>query len=182
MNRYYSRLKPYYRVNQEIKENANNEQGPTPPAVVSPSNASSAVESEETAATKQNPNAPGFVENTIPTLPADKTLVFESRFESGNLRKVTKVGPFEYELYLKNDYGTQSFTQWYYFRIQNTRKGETYRLNIVNLMKPDSTYTKGMRPLVCSVLDSRSTNIGWHRKCQNIGYFQTNRTKRAFKN
>lgn len=50
-------------------------------------------------------------------LPADKTLVFESRFESGNLRKAMKVGQFEYDLYLKNDYSTQSFTQWYYFRI-----------------------------------------------------------------
>jgi predicted AAA+ superfamily ATPase len=37
-------------------------------------------------------------------LPNDKTLIFESRFESGNLRKAMKVGPFEYELYLKNDY------------------------------------------------------------------------------
>ena len=43
-------------------------------------------------------------------LPADKTLVFESRFESGNLRKACKVGPFEYDLYIKNDYSTQSFT------------------------------------------------------------------------
>jgi len=50
-------------------------------------------------------------------LPIDKTLLFESRFESGNLRKAMKVGPFEYELYLKNDYGTQSFCQWYFFRI-----------------------------------------------------------------
>jgi hypothetical protein len=44
------------------------------------------------------------------SLSNDKTLVFESRFESGNLRKAMKVGPFEYELYLKNDYGTSSFT------------------------------------------------------------------------
>lgn len=39
----------------------------------------------------------------------DKTLVFESRFESGNLRKAVKVGEFEYDLYLKADYGTQTF-------------------------------------------------------------------------
>lgn len=43
-------------------------------------------------------------------MPNDKTLIFESRFESGNLRKAMKVGPYEYELYLKNDYGTSSFT------------------------------------------------------------------------
>ena len=54
--------------------------------------------------------------------PTDKTLVFESRFESGNLRKAVKVNDFEYDLFLKNDYGTNGYTQWYYFRITNTRK------------------------------------------------------------
>ena len=28
-----------------------------------------------------------------------------------------KVGPFDYELYIKNDYATHSTTQWYYFRV-----------------------------------------------------------------
>ena len=47
----------------------------------------------------------------------DKTLVFESRFESANLRKAVKISDFEYDLYLKNDYGTNGFTQWYFFRV-----------------------------------------------------------------
>lgn len=85
------------------------------------------------------------------TLPLDRTLQFESRFESGNLRKALKVGQYEYDLYVKNDYGTQSYCQWYYFRVQNTRQGQTYRFNLVNFMKPDSTYNRGMRPLVYSV-------------------------------
>ena len=88
--------------------------------------------------------------------------MFESRFESGNLRKAIKVGPFEYDLFLKNDYGTQSFTQWYFFRIQNTRKDQTYRFNLSNFMKPDSTYTKGMRPLVYSLRDANEgSQFGW---------------------
>lgn len=70
----------------------------------------------------------------------DNTLLFESRFESGNLRRAVKITDFEYDLYLKNDYGTQGYTQWYYFRVQNTRRDKTYRFNIVNLMKPDSNY------------------------------------------
>lgn len=92
LNRYYEKLKPYYRIDY------NNLEEPK-------------AESDK-ANNGQN----------IPRLPVDKTLIFESRFESGNLRKVMKVGDFEYDLYLKNDYGTCSFTQWYYFRIQNTRK------------------------------------------------------------
>jgi len=36
----------------------------------------------------------------------DTTLIFESRFESGNLHKAHKVGEFEYDLELKNDHGS----------------------------------------------------------------------------
>lgn len=87
LNRYYEKLKPYYRIDHEKLEE--------PP-------------SEQSTASSEEP---------AQRLPADKTLVFESRFESGNLRKAIKVAPFAYELYLKNDYGTHSFTQWYYFRV-----------------------------------------------------------------
>jgi hypothetical protein len=45
----------------------------------------------------------------------DETLQFESRFESGNLRRAVKVSDTEYDLFLKNDYGTNGFTQWFYF-------------------------------------------------------------------
>ena len=72
-----------------------------------------------------------------------------------------KVGPFDYELYLKNDYGTHSATQWYFFRITNTRKDQTYRLHLVNFMKPESTYNKGMRPLVYSVKAAEQERTGW---------------------
>ena len=63
-------------------------------------------------------------------------------------------GEYEYDLYLKNDYGTGGFTQWDYFKVQNTRKNQVYRFNIVNLMKPDSTYNKGMKPLLYSVKEA----------------------------
>lgn len=94
LNRYYEKLKPYYRVNPEVKENANNEQGPLPGVDAADDTASGKM---GTASYNDGPQA---------SLPADKTLVFESRFESGNLRKAMKVGTFEYDLYLKNDYGT----------------------------------------------------------------------------
>lgn len=64
---------------------------------------------------------------------------------------------FEYDLYLKNDYGTGGFTQWYYFKVANTRKGHTYRFNLVNFMKPDSTYNKGMKPLIYSLKEAEQT-------------------------
>lgn len=72
---------------------------------------------------------------------------------------------------MKNDYGTGGFTQWFYFRVQNTRKGQTYRFNLVNFMKPDSTYNKGMKPLIYSVKDADLTKIGWQRDGFNIAYY-----------
>ena len=52
----------------------------------------------------------------------DVTLVFESRFESGNLRRVLQISLYEYDLILKPDYKTGNYTQWYFFKISNTRK------------------------------------------------------------
>lgn len=49
--------------------------------------------------------------------PSDKTLIFESRFESGNLRRAVQVGEYEYDLILKYDYGTNNYTQWYFFKV-----------------------------------------------------------------
>ena len=110
----------------------------------------------------------------------DKTLLFESRFESANLRKAVKISDFEYDLYLKNDYGTSGFTQWYYFRVQNTRKDKTYRFNIVNLMKPDSNYSQGMKPLIYSIKEAEESRIGWMRDGFNIAYYQGNRKKKQY--
>ena len=45
--------------------------------------------------------------------------------------------------------------------MQNTRKDKTYRFNIVNLMKPESTYNQGMKPLIYSVKEAEESRIGW---------------------
>ena len=52
-------------------------------------------------------------------------------------------GQFEYELVLKTDLYTNRHTQWYYFRVQNTVPGVTYRFRIVNMLKRDSLYNYG---------------------------------------
>lgn len=57
----------------------------------------------------------------------NEDLMFESRFESGNLAKVIKITPVYYELYLRADLYTNKHTQWFYFRVTNTRKNVSYR-------------------------------------------------------
>jgi hypothetical protein len=51
------------------------------------------------------------------------------------------------------------------------RKDRTYRFNIVNLMRVESFYNKGMKPLFYSVKKAEKENIGWHRDGDNIAYY-----------
>lgn len=81
----------------------------------------------------------------------DTTLVFESRFESGNLSRVTQIGENEYDIELKFDHGCpQQYSQWFYFKVSNTRRKTIYKFNIINLVKSESLYSSGMRPLMYS--------------------------------
>ena len=104
----------------------------------------------------------------------DTILVFESRFECGNLRRVIQKSEYEYNLILATDYNTNGHTQWYYFSVSNTRKNAEYRFNIINLLKPDSLYNVGMKPLVYSEKKATTQNIGWTRSGGDICYYTNN--------
>ncbi|CAF4100629.1 unnamed protein product [Adineta steineri] len=106
----------------------------------------------------------------------DTTVLFESRFESGNLMKAVQVGEFEYELYLRYDLYTKRNTQWFYFRLQNTQANKRYRFTIVNFFKSSSLYSNGMRPLMYSVHDAENNKIGWRRWGEEIVYYRNNLT------
>ncbi|OAD53068.1 Cytosolic carboxypeptidase NnaD, partial [Eufriesea mexicana] len=99
-------------------------------------------------------------------------LHFESRFESGNLCKVVKITDTYYQLYLRKDLYTQRHTQWYYFRISNTRSRTNYRISIVNLCKEESLYNEGLRPLLYSTEDAKKRAVGWRRCGENIAYYR----------
>ena len=68
----------------------------------------------------------------------DQTLVFESRFESGNLSLALKLSDTEYNLILQNDINTKGHTQWFFFRVKNTHANLAVTFNILNHTKPDS--------------------------------------------
>ncbi|XP_064602281.1 cytosolic carboxypeptidase 2-like [Liolophura sinensis] len=105
----------------------------------------------------------------------DQTLLFESRFECGNLGKVVQIGEYDYELWLKYDYYTHKHTQWYYFQVNNTRANKLYRFTIVNFMKPDSLYNNGMKPLMYSEKEAQQRKIGWFRCGSSIKYYRNNK-------
>lgn len=81
-------------------------------------------------------------------------------------------GPYEYVLTLRPDLYTTKHTQWFYFRIQNTRRGPLYRFTIANLAKPKSLYGEGMRPLFYSQWDAQSRGIGWRRVGADVRYYR----------
>lgn len=108
----------------------------------------------------------------------DTTLVFESRMESGNLRRAIQVYPHEYDLILRPDINTRGHTQWFYFSVSNTRRNIPYKLNVINLVKGDSLYLEGMQPLVFSEKESAASGTGWTRTGENICYYQNNIKRR----
>ncbi len=71
----------------------------------------------------------------------DETLIFESRFESGNLLCAFR-GDDEnsYQLYLQNDTNTTGYIQWFFFRVSNTRKGKKVNFNIINMLRKNCLY------------------------------------------
>ncbi|XP_066222270.1 cytosolic carboxypeptidase 3 isoform X1 [Saccopteryx leptura] len=114
---------------------------------------------------------------TTPRQPVDDcedTLMFEARFESGNLQKVVKVAEFEYQLTLRPDLFTNKHTQWYYFQVTNTQAGIVYRFTIINFTKPASLYSRGMRPLFYSETEAKVHNTGWQRIGDQIKYYRNN--------
>jgi hypothetical protein len=101
----------------------------------------------------------------------DRTLIFESRFESGNLFLATKVSDQEYDCLMQNDINTHGHTQWFYFRVQNTRAGLPVKFNILNYNKADSMFNYGMKITCYSEKKSEAEKIGWYRSCTDISYF-----------
>ena len=77
-----------------------------------------------------------------PTLDLEKEILFESRFEGGNLDCVVKVSDTEYDLFLRIDSNTRGNINWFYFSVKNCPNKKKIKLNICNLTKRDGHYPK----------------------------------------
>ena len=109
-------------------------------------------------------------------LEKNTTLLFDSRFEGGNLSRAFKVGNAEYDLLTMPDINTRAgysggHTQWFYFAVSNMRRGIAYTFNIVNLLKDDSLYNRGMRPAMFSTRGFEESKTGWQRVGKRIAYY-----------
>ncbi|XP_039276084.1 cytosolic carboxypeptidase 1 [Nilaparvata lugens] len=100
------------------------------------------------------------------------SLKFESRFESGNLRKAIQVGPREYDLIMMPDVNSSHHHNWFYFEVSNMDNCSPYTLNIINCDKPNSQFNFGMRPLLFSVKEAVQNRPIWMRAGTDICYFK----------
>jgi hypothetical protein len=96
-------------------------------------------------------------------------LLFESRFESGNLQLAIKISQYEYELIVQSDINSLpgQHNQWFYFSVRNMDIDVVYRFHIVNLSKPGSQFNNGMQPVMYSQLDP-----GWKRVGDHVFYIK----------
>ena len=72
-------------------------------------------------------------------------LLFDSVFESGNLLRADRLTSREYRLYMQVDTNTKGHQQWFYFRVRNTIKNQTFKFMIMNFTKPGMTGGSGFR-------------------------------------
>ncbi|XP_039308178.1 cytosolic carboxypeptidase 1 isoform X7 [Solenopsis invicta] len=101
-----------------------------------------------------------------------KRLQFESRFESGNLRKAIQIGSREYDLILTPDVNSGSRHQWFYFEVSSMEASVPYTFNIINCEKTNSQFNFGMKPILFSVMEAQCGRPGWVRTGVDICYYR----------
>ncbi|XP_021567241.1 cytosolic carboxypeptidase 1 isoform X2 [Carlito syrichta] len=99
-------------------------------------------------------------------------LKFNSKFESGNLRKVIQIRKNEYDLILNSDINSNHYHQWFYFEVSGMRLSVAYRFNIINCEKSNSQFNYGMQPLMYSVQEALNARPWWIRVGTDICYYK----------
>jgi len=113
----------------------------------------------------QTKNYPPEYSISIPIF--DEGLKFTSRFENGNLKKVFRISKVEYELYLSEDFNTAGHYNWFYFKTMSNLPARTVvTFKIVNMLKPSSLYSFGLKPFAHSIKE----NKGWVSAGDSISY------------
>lgn len=110
-----------------------------------------------------------------------ENLIFESRFESGNLSMASKISETEYNLLLQQDTNSYGNTQWFFFQVSNMKLHTKYKFNILNYSKKYSLYQEGMQVCIYSQRNFDKNNEGWYRGGDKITYSSNKIFKNPFK-
>lgn len=104
-----------------------------------------------------------------PTVDLNEEFLFDSNFESGNLDAVVKVGPHEYDLFMRIDSNTRGHLQWFNFTVKN-HKHKRIKINICNFRKEKTLYHRGMRPFICSKHLKDTRGVDWVQGGSNVKF------------
>jgi hypothetical protein len=113
-----------------------------------------------------------------PSSRADRTLRFNSHFESGNLSRAYRIGPDGYHLILEYDSNGSGSCQWFYFEASNVRKDAQYTFVISGFHKNRGVFTAGAKVFWYSERQAARTDISWARGGTDYQYGWTLRSDR----
>ncbi|VDK78886.1 unnamed protein product, partial [Onchocerca ochengi] len=112
-------------------------------------------------------------ENRIGKMKPKDHLLFESRFEGGNLRRATQVDKWHYQLILSPDINQlRPHFQWFFFEVSNNEAGVDYMFEIINCLKKTSMFNRGMQPVLFSVTEACQGNPKWIRVGSAVCYYR----------
>ncbi|KAL4504058.1 hypothetical protein ABPG72_022688 [Tetrahymena utriculariae] len=100
----------------------------------------------------------------------NKTLIFDSYFESGNLDCVVQVAQNEYDLFMRVDSNTKGHLQWYYFKVKGAQTSQRVKFNICNFSKNKSLYMRGMKPYIYSQKENSLFKSDWSQQGEKVTY------------
>lgn len=102
----------------------------------------------------------------------ETSLSFESKFESGNLQLVFQITENKYQLFLHNDTNTTGYSQWFFFRVMNTKKNKKITFQIMNLLRKRTKYNYGIKIWVYSVKKNLYNKKNWHHTEEDVKYYK----------
>ncbi|CDW76600.1 UNKNOWN [Stylonychia lemnae] len=113
-----------------------------------------------------------------PNIFKQPSLIFDSRYECGNLDMAIQIKDNEYDLYMRVDSNTRGHHQWFNFTVLNGSVKGRVKFNIVNFTKNASLYHQGMKINIHSQKDhdhrkqhgQQIINDGWIKGGENILY------------
>jgi len=95
--------------------------------------------------------------------PKSDILVFDSKFESGNLCEAFHLYDDSYHLILEYDRNPSESCQWFYFQISNIKKEKHYEFFISGFHKSKGLYTSGSKVFWYSEIRAEKQGISWSR-------------------
>ena len=112
----------------------------------------------------------------------EDTLIFESKFESGNLQLAYLTEKFDdennidkidkYQLFLHNDTNTLGYTQWFFFKVNNMKIGKTVNFSILNLLRQSTKYSNGIKIWIYSKKLFEEKKVSWHHTKELVKYYK----------